>query len=95
MDQIIEPLSRIERIKQAHPEARDVWVRGMLVAHYKTASRDPSVRGPEGLQIQLENYSDLLIKMTPQAFLNEVARVSEFFPISWDELESEMTYDDK
>jgi hypothetical protein len=93
-DQTTEPLSRIERIKQAHPEIDDVKIRGMLVCQYDKVSRDPSTRGPEGLQIQLECYTDLLIKMTPQAILNEVARVSEFFP-SWDDLAERMTYDDK
>ena len=94
MDQIIEPLSRIERIKQAHPDVDDVKIRGMLVCQYDKVARDPSTRGPEGIQIQLECYTDLLIKMTPQALLNEVARVSEFFP-SWEDLAERIDYESK
>jgi hypothetical protein len=85
-----ESKSRIDRIKEAHPEARDVWIHGMLVAQYDRSCKDPTTRGPDGVQVQLENYTDLLVKMTPQAFLNEVARVSELYTYTWDQIELEM-----
>ena len=86
--------SRIERIQEAHPDAREVWIQMLLVYKYKVCHEDPSTRGPDGVQIQLESYTDYLIRLTPQALRNEVARVSEFTPNTWDEIEDSLNRDD-
>ena len=90
MEARTESPSRIDRIKEVHPTARTVWIHGMLVYKYKEVTRDPACTGPDGIQVQLENYTDYLMKLTPRAFLNEVARVSERFEVTWDELEDAM-----
>lgn len=82
--------SRIDRILEVHPYAREVQVRAMLVAQYDKVSKDPSTRGPDGIGIQMEAYTDVLCRFTEHAFRNELARVGEQWGVSWDELEDIM-----
>jgi hypothetical protein len=86
--------SRIQRIKEAHPEARDVQIRAMLIAHYDKVSKDPACRGPEGVQVQLECLTDVLCRMNEHDFRDQVAKAAELWPVSWDELEDIMNQDD-
>ena len=84
---IDEQLSRVERIKQAHPYARDVQIRGLLIVAYDGAVKDPSTGGPEGVQILMESYVDILLRMTEHDFKDELAMAAEYWQYTWDELE--------
>jgi hypothetical protein len=86
---------RIARIQEAHPDATETQVRAILVAHYAKVSRDPTTRGPDGIQIQMECLVDVLCRMTEHDFKNHLARTAEQFEVTWDEMTDLMEYDDK
>lgn len=45
---------RVRRITEAHPFLRENEARLLLCHEYQNASKDPTTRGSEGIQIRLE-----------------------------------------
>jgi hypothetical protein len=46
---------------------------------------DPTIAGNnDSLQVYLENYTDIVVRMTEHDLKNEIAKVSEWFPDGMD-----------
>lgn len=87
--------SRVEQLVDAHPYLTETQASALLIVHYKKTTRDPSCRGPEYLEIQMVNWTDILCRMTEYELRNELAKAAEQFPCSWEELEKSMFESDQ
>jgi len=90
MDQTTERKSRVELLREAHPFLTETQASCMLVAHYKKVTSDPMFRGPEALEVQMVNWTDVLCRMNEHDLRNELARTAEHFPYSWAEMEDRL-----
>ena len=79
------PTNRVERIIEAHPWVPEDTVHCLLVYAYKRVTSDPTVGGSfDAQQTYLENYTDIVCRMTEHDLKNEIAKVSEWFPDGFD-----------
>ena len=79
--------SRVSRIKENHPWAKDADIRASLIYAYKRALADPTVGGDyNSIQIYLENFTDWLSRADENTLKNEFARASEWFLDDYREL---------
>lgn len=82
-------LSRIDRVREAHPCVSDGAVRAILILAYNRLITDPTVAGnDDNLQIQLECLTDYLIRATDEQIKDEVAKAQEFFPDGFDDFDA-------
>lgn len=92
MDQTTdEKKDRITRIREAHPFLRDSEVRLLLCHEYKNLQTDPTIRGPEDIQLRLEVFVDVLCRFTEHDVRNRMAVCQEHMTMSWREAITEMT----
>ena len=85
MSQTTEPKSRVDRIREAHPWVPKDTVHCLLVFAYKKDCKEPVNAGDDDkVQLYLENYTDVVVRMNKSELKNEIARVSEWFPDGFD-----------
>ena len=91
MDQTTEDKKdRIARIREAHPFLRDSEVRLLLCHEYKSLHTDPTIRGPEDIQLRLEVFVDVLCRMSEYDVKNRMAVCQEHMVVSWQEAVDDM-----
>ena len=82
-----ERKDRASRLMEAQPTLEKHHAHTLLALRYKKIHEDPTFNGDQGnLQLQLEVYTDVVCRMNEHELLNELARVEEFLPKTWDEI---------
>lgn len=80
-----EKKDRVQRVLEAHTFLRDSEVRLMLCHEYQNLHSDPTIRGPEDIQLRMEAFVDVLLRMSEHAIRNHIALVQEYITVPWEE----------
>ena len=86
-----EKKDRVQRVLEAHTFLRDSEVRLMLCHEYQNLHSDPTIRGPEDIQLRMEAFVDVLMRMSEHGIRNHIALVQEYITVPWKQAMKDMS----
>ena len=86
--------SRVQRVLEVHDFLREADVRLLLCHEYTILRTDPTIRGPEDIQLRLELFVDVLSRLSEYEVRNRMAVCQEFMTTTWRDAIDQLALDD-